>query len=490
MLRSIWRASALAILTMVAGCAAQAPKPNPYTGFYKNFSTCREEYAQMDARVEAAGVRDAGFWRVPGYSYLRTDRLHATFGPQVHGLNDVSEWITRMRELDQNARDYEYINLGMTDLEVSLQRDRFLNCGRILASIDLEVPGAWDKLVATAYPQDDYSSMARVLGLHALRGPDIRARQSALRDRLLKSHRETLSTEGPLQLWTVQPVEDLALLEGAERTMQFNALGYPNLFGSQWLALVEVNAPALWIEGGGESDLPAAPKWTAEGLSADVTRPVVNYQVGYTRFGTQMLVQITYSIWFRAPPGSRYTPIDGLSWRVTLDPHLKPLVYESLHPSGSDHRWYPVQALTRRTDGDADVVFIAQDFAPARRPVLRLAAGTHRLRRVLARSDAVSSGERAFALRPYEDLYTLPRPGGGSRSLFGPDGFVVGSQGRDDLAGWSSGIARPGVLRQAGHHAIALVERRHFDDPTLLDATFVAPEGEPAPVRVSNADIP
>lgn len=471
-----------AVFTVLMSCA-QPNKPSPFTGFYKDYWNCRDQYAEIDARIDASGVRDAEFYRVPGYPYLRTDRLLATFGPQVRSVDEVSEWVRRMRELDQESRDYEYMNLGLSELEAAQLRDRFLNCGRVLANIELTEPGALDALVAQVYPKDAYSLAARFFGLHALRKFAIDANETGLREELSSSRQQAPTDDGSaIQGWTVKPAEDLRLLQAVTAAVQFNVLGFPNLFGSQWRALAEIHAPRLWIESTDESEGPAAPTWTSAGLQADSARPIVSYQIGYTRFGDDLLIQITYSVWFRSAVTSRSSPIDGLVWRVTLDRQLEPLTYESLHPSGADHRWYPVRALTVRDDADLGESFVSPQPSP-RRAVLRIAAHTHRLMQVASDAASGPATQREFELRPYEELYTLPHPGGGTCSLFGPDGLVPTSRGSDEATGWWSGIRRPGALRQTGHQAIGRIGRRHFDDPDLMEATFVAPSAVEAAVR-------
>lgn len=463
-------------LLLVAACAKPIGS-SPFVGFYRGYENCRAQYAEMDARVDAAGVRDAEFYRVPGYPYLRTDRLLATFRHQVHGLNDVSEWMRRMRELDQDSRDFEYANLGIGELEASLLRDRFLNCGRILADIELQDPKAWERLLELVVPQDAYSGAARFVGLHALRVPGIRSRASTLHQRMAQEQVRPPNPQPPGALeWRARLTEDPAMVEQAVSSIQFNVLGFPNLYGSQWRALVETHAPHLRLAS--QDDGPVTPEWTADGIGADPSRPIMSYQIGYTRFGGSLLVQITYWTWFASQKASCCTPIDGLVWRVTLDRRLEPMIYESVHPSGADHRWYPARPIQFRRDDMSEESFVSPEMAPARDPVLWIETGTHRLVRVSDAGAAPSSPSirtPSFALQPYEDLYTLPLPDGGTRSLFGPDGLISESQGHDTMAGWSSGITRPGALRQAGHHAIGYITRRHFDDPDLMEATFVVP---------------
>lgn len=477
-MRLVTCGSAILVSLLLHGCAASPDAPSPFTGFYKNYANCRADYAAMDQRVDAAGVRDAAFYRVPGYPYLRTDRMHASFRNEVKGLNDVSEWVRRMRELDQESRDYEYINLGMSELDAAIQRDYFLNCGRILAAIELEDPERWAAMIEVVYPPDAYSGIKRALGLYPLMAPLMKARIEAAHEDAASAYvaaAESAPMPEAMRLWTVKPQQDLSLLDDAGDKVNVNMLGYPELYGSQWSALAERHAPNLLIETADDNDVPAVPVLAVDGPSADVTQPKVYYQINYTRFGSAKLVQISYSIWFKAAPGAARGPIDGILWRVTLDRHLSPMVYESLHASGSDHHWYLVQALKVRTAVEGEPAFIAPEPAPASGAALYLQQGSHALQRVVAVEQARSALTQRYELTHYEGLYTLPAPGGGTRSLFGPDGLVAGSYGVDPIGGWSSGIHRPGALRQQGHHAIAHVGRRHFDDPYLLEATFVAP---------------
>ena len=63
-------------------------------------------------------------------------------------------------------------------------------------------------------------------------------------------------------------------------------------------------------------------------------------------------------------------------------------------------------------------------------------------------------------------------PEGGTRSAFGPDGIVAGSERLESLFFWPMGIANAGAMRQWGRHATAFLGRRHFDDADLLEKRF------------------
>ena len=263
--------------------------------------------------------------------------------------------LRRMRELDLDARQIELTNLGMSEVDVATLRDRYLNCGHVLASIELDDPANWAKMIEAVQPPDDYSETSRVLGLYPLAVPAMKAKLQAQHQAALREFEAPLTAlpqQHPLKLWSVKPVEDLELIKDAHTIVQRNELGIPNLLFSAWRSLAEFNAPRLWIETADDSDRPAAPALAAGGATADPSQPVVNYQIDFTRFGKSKLVRISYFVWFKATDASATTPLDGFIWRVTLDDALQPLIYESLHASGRDHRWYPAQALKQKPAGD------------------------------------------------------------------------------------------------------------------------------------------
>lgn len=467
------------LLAVLAGCATQEAKPDPFVGWYKDYRNCSAEYAEIDARVAAAKVSYAGYYRVPGYPYLRTDRTLASFAYEVKTLEEIGGWIRRMREMDQEAREFEYRNLGMTLNQAAIQRDRFLNCGRILASIEfIDEPEAYANLLSAVQPQDDYSGVQRTLGLYALRASSMRARlveSQQVLDQMYAQPLEKLPASAPLTLWKPKPEADMSLVNVDFNKVLPDELGFPGLTESMWLALTEYHAPQLWIETASDADQPAGPKLTDKGVAADLSKPQVHYQVTFARFGGKALIQLNYLFWFKGANGEA---LDGFIWRVNLDDKAQLLAYESMHTSGSDHRWYPVRKLARREPADDahGVPVIAPQPAPEHMATLRIGATTHDILRVVDSAEVISgSVVQNYEIRRYDDLLMMPLPGGGTRSLFGSDGLVAGTHGKAPIGGFASGIRAPGVLRQLGRHAIAPVGRAHFDEPFLLESVFVPP---------------
>ncbi|EIT70489.1 hypothetical protein [Hydrocarboniphaga effusa] len=458
------------------GCA-QAPEKSPFTGFYKGYDSCRQEFAAADARIAGAGVGNAEYFRPPGFPYLRTDRMLASLRGELADRDAIWEWQRRMRELDRELREYELYNLNLNDYDRAVLRDRLADCGRVLADVELKNDRNWERLMRVVQPDDDYSTVARILGLHALTAAARTPRLRAERDAWVEAYRAPLpaQTAATSRIWTARPTEDF-LETAASDAVEVNVLGFPGLIGSGWRALAYAHAPRLRIEGTDGHDVPSRLRYGGAVLEADTSLPAVYYHLGYTRFGGQTLIQVSYYVWFAAPDETRTGPVDGFVWRVTFDPSLRPLVYDSAHGSGRDHRWYPVQALdARRSGADVEPQFIAPTMAPESAATLLLASGSHAVRRVVPEAQAQHAAAGEYELLPYEELYSLETATGSRRSVFGPNGVVRGSQGRDPMMGFSSGVADAGALRQIGHMPIANKGKRHWDDPDLLGWAFVDP---------------
>lgn len=482
------------LVTVVGGCTeekkpVQIP-PEQLVGLFKNISGCRDKYAAMDAKVDAAGVRNPAFYRVPGFPYLRVDRLMASYRDQLGTFDEAAGWVRRMREFDQEAREFEYENMGMTRQEAAILRFDFLVCSQGLAGLEMEIPENFELVRKTASVPDDYSTKTQVLGLYPLSTPLLRSKISRYEKDVRSEFAEPASAligDGPQLLWQVEPVEDLSLVPKHLYDTSPDELGLPGLVDSAWRAIAEAYAPQLAGLAAADARQLGAPTWTAAGLTVDTAKPTVNYQIGFVRFGQMSLIQVDYFLWFSRPAGASVAkdaaPIDGLIWRVTLDEFLKPLAYDSLRASGREHFWFPVQTrLQRQAEVDGQSPFLPQDGLAPESPRLVLAGSHGGLRQVQSAATPLANAEtRRYQLQRYEELYRLPLPGGGSRSLFDTAGFVPGT---DSVApGWmlASGIAEPGRLRHLAHLPIDYIGRRHFDDAHLLETVFVPLPAPPVP---------
>jgi len=468
------RAALLAAL-FTAACATP-PAPPPAS------QDCAAWYRDLDAQVDRHGVRDAQARRVEGFAYLRVNRLLASLrdesaadAPKLRAL------VARMQALDLQGREAELANLGLGDAPASLVRAR--ECGARLGEADLADPVARARLLERAAVPDDYSSAARFFGIYWLtRYPffsGVRQYQEEVRASFQAQPVLPTRRYAPPAAPPISRAAQAEAIAGAST----NPLGIPEPRGEALERLFAAHAPVFEVEQTGDYDRPGALGWRrgAGAPSVDPADPAVYRMAAWTRYRGRVLLQLVYTIWFSERPPSASLDLlsgslDGVTWRVTLAPDGEPLVYDTMHPCGCYHLFFPTP---RAQAVPAPASTLEWAFSPlslprveeGERPVLRIATRTHYVERVtLSRADG---GGTRYALRPYDALRSLPRPEGGRASAFGPDGLIAGSERAERWLFWPMGIDSAGAMRQWGRHATAFVGRRHFDDADLLEKRFV-----------------
>jgi len=154
------------------------------------------------------------------------------------------------------------------------------------------------------------------------------------------------------------------------------------------------------------------------------------------------------------------------------------LIADAVHNCGCYHLFFPSSRIRLRPQ---PATLEETAFAPQTLPAMaagehltiRIAHHTHFVERVLAASpDAVGHDAIRYLQADYEVLRTLPLPTGGSKSTFGADGIVPGTERGERYFYWPMGVPNAGAMRGRGHHATAFVGRRHFDDPILFETSF------------------
>ncbi len=420
-------------------------------------TACRERFAAIDARVEAAGVRDAGFHRIPGFPYLRSDRLIAAYRDSVDTFERMGDWTAQLRENDSLGRDVELSNLGLPRQERAQVLSDLRLCSVWLTNVELARPETFRRLIDAVVVPPEFSAATDAVSIEP-------------------SPSKGRAVLAPPQRWRPQLTVDAGEAPQDFASVHRDTLGRVGLYTSAWRALVEKHAPEWIIDTGGAHDRPGAMSFDGARPQVRTDQPVVYYLPGFARVHGRTLVQLSYVIWFSARPAQRpgdpeAGAVDGLIWRVTLDDAGQPLVYESVSVSGAHHQWYPVQSLPLRASMQGRVR-VASERAPAQ-PVVRVTSGTHAVSGVLARQADQPAG--TYALLPYEELLTLPKAGGGTRSLFGPDGVVPGSERAHGASSWPRGFPKPGAMRQWGHHLVSFSSGLHLDDPALIERTFELP---------------
>ncbi|MGQ0701239.1 MAG: hypothetical protein ACT4PZ_23715 [Panacagrimonas sp.] len=470
---------------LATGCASLTTPKRPEV---PQGESCLALYKQVDAQIQAAGVQDAGYSRIPGFPYLRSDRFSASFANEIPDMDAFWEWVGYLRANEDEARDVELFNLNMESEKRSSLLLDLRACGAWLRSWELDDEVWRKRLIAAVQPPADYSTTARALGLYPLAVPFLNRGLASFRREVEAEYARPLAqldAPGELVLWKAKPAkepnsEDFYADQTVDLTRKpRDRLGRIGMLWSEVNQMAQFHAPALWIESAGEYDRPGAPLAGRDKPGVDVENPVVYFRTGFNRFGGQNYLQISYFVWFserteERPGDPAAGPLDGLIWRVTLDHKGQPMMYDTIHACGCYHYGFPVQAFERREH--ADTILFPQAEVPTDRVALRLKSGTHAVRRVVSREQAVAASLKVYELKPYEDLLTLPADEGKrTQSLFGPDGIVAGTERRERYWLWPSGVRNAGAMRQWGRHATAFVGQAHFDDPFLFETVLVPP---------------
>jgi hypothetical protein len=477
-MQRVRRLAPLALL-VAAGCAA--PEALHLESASAERRECAQWYQSLDAQVDAAGVRDAQHARVPGFPYLRIDRMAAAWAPQAAGDERLLQaLIGRMQDLDLESRRHEIENLSPGRSGALLQRSRA--CARVLKEADLADPQARAQLLERSRVPDDYSTTRRVLGLYALTRLPFAAG-------VKRWEQDTAAVfaaapaEGARIRYAPPPGTTIARETVASllSRARYDPLRQPALSEREAQLLAAAYAPSFDIGVSGEHDRIGELRWRdAATLEVDAARAVVYVLPAYTRYGEHVLLQLAYTIWFAERPAQGPLDLlagrlDGLVWRVTLAPDGEPLLYDAIHPCGCFHQFFPTARARPRPAPDAleEWAFVPHSLprvTEGERPLVRLAAGTHAIERVsLVRG--IDSVVR-YAFRPYDELRSLPRPDGSRRSAFGPDGRIAGTERAERFFFWPMGIVSPGAMRQWGRQPTAFVGRRHFDDADLIERRF------------------
>jgi hypothetical protein len=488
-----------ALVWLIAGCASVDPYASAPALTQRAQSDavgdCVRRFAAFDARVDTAGVRDAEAARVPGYPFLRADRSTLRSAPNEADPAALTHArLTQMAALDAQGRAIEAANARLDPAELAdLERCRAL----LLEAARGAPQGALD----AARPPRAYNSAARVVGLYPLTqmpfALGIASWQAGVRTAYATPFPE-LAVAGE-RLRYVPGAAAGGALAGLlpSDAATASAFGRPALTPARAWQLAQQHAPVLVVDTIDRNDRFGTVGWRQSGerrfLAVDDAQPVAYVRVAWAHAGGAPALQIIYTWWFPARPPSAAVDLtaghlDALMWRVTLDAAGRPLLYDAAHACGCYHLFFPTERVRARPrplpgEGPLDESMFAPQVVhspgPDERMIIYVSGGEHQIQRVAVDQVPPAPGT-AYRLLDADRLRTLPLPavaGGGTRSAYGADGLVPGTERLERYLFWPMGVPSAGQLRQWGHHATAFVGRRTFDDPRLVDRYFTLAPG-------------
>lgn len=459
---------------------------------------CADAFSAIDLAINQAGTGDAQSASVPGFPYLRSTRFLAALGKRVPAKRDdgaFEYWTNWLAQTAISARKIELANLpiGTQDaLRRGLGKSPeavIVDCTAVLLASDRRRPDLQETLAGVVSAPDNYIDAFRVIGLYPVTSipvligferwkasnlPEFAQSPAKLK---LSGRLEFVSPEIETPSMEAEPVA--AIL----RRVADNPLNIPRPMKSDLHRLAAKFAPVFAIDVVGNFDRIGAPVLRyGRPPGIDTGTPRVYVQPSWAIINGVPLLQISYLAWFseRPPVGGvdiLAGKLDGLIWRVTIGSDGRPVMYDSIHPCGCYHLFFPVpptRLKAHQVDEPAEGTVVPRDapiLASGQRMVLHINSGNHYLRG-LSVFDDKTVRPILYDLLPMDSLRSLPAPDGSRRSLYGPDGLIAGSERAERWLLWPMGVRSPGAMRQWGTHATAFVGRRHFDDPYVIDKAF------------------
>ncbi len=489
-------ALAASALLAIAGCAGmQQPLQSDLASGAGEVKQCAAWFERLDAAIDQAGVRDAEAYPLPGFPHLRVNRFLASFGAQAKDNPAAfAEWEQQMRALDARTRSYEISNLpsdaivglGVADrAQAGRQTDR---CGEVLMQRDLADAGRQSLVLQQAQVPDDYADWKRVVGLYPLVKLPFYQFAQGWQSEAETMFQQAAAGNAPqhnLQLYrpAARGVDAAAAARIVTATRR-DALGIPQYSDADVQTLIDSFAPVFQVDTTDSFDQPGALHWAGAATpQVDTAHPTVYTRLAFTRYRGRTLTQLVYLLWFSERPLNGWADLvggklDGLIFRVTLDARGQPLIYDTIHPCGCYHMFFPTPAATPVPSPNSveEWAFIPRN-APAvaapQRILVRLTSRDHYVTDLRVAAAGDSSGI-PYALTDDGILRVLPTAQG-TRSIFGTTGIVAGTDRGERMFTWALGLEDAGAMREWGRHATALVGRRHFDDADLIDKRFDIP---------------
>ena len=484
------------IWIFLLGCAG--PMVQKEIGSFPRDARATLFFNHLDMTVEKYGVSDASGFAVPGFPYLRSNRFLATMKERLVTPDVGVYWAEQMLKLDLKSRRKELSNLPATALmEISAATGEAIDRDTIyqktesyalqLFRDDQIHPDFMDILKKAVTIPDEYSSVARFFGLYPLAAIPVTIATSMAYSRFKEWHRTPLNDldiDGRLIRFFPEEPDSAAhqiFMNSLYDPLSLDIFGLPVLTELDERRLANKFAPIIYQDVSKDYDRIGKIIWQDNQVRVDTGQPVAYFYTSHNFLDGHPVLQINYAFWYSERAGENAPwiergPLDGLSYRVTLDRTGKPVMVDIMNNCGCYYFFVPQKAIVAKvltTPGEiAPLVpaWLPAEF-PAKQMNLRVNSGWHQVQKVFTEEGSASGV--AYALIPYEALESLPKGAGQRESVFLPTGIMKDSWRIEPFIFFSMGIHNIGYMRQRSHHAIKMVGRGHFTDTDLFDRSFL-----------------
>jgi hypothetical protein len=455
-------------------------------------------FNHLDLTVKKYAVSDASGFVVPGFPYLRSNRFLEAMKERLVSADVGAYWVEQMLALGLACRQRELSNLSAAALmEISIATGETIDRDTVFKKTesyalqlfrdDQTHPDFMNILKRAVTIPDEYSSTARFFGLYPLACIPVSIATSLAYSRFKKWHRtplKDLDIDGRL-IRFLPASFDLAahpsFMNSLYDPLSLDVFGLPVLTKGDERRLANRFAPILYQDVVKDYDRIGKIIWQDDRVRVDTGQPVAYYYMSHNFLDGHPVLQINYVFWYSERAGENAPwiergPLDGLSYRVTLDRTGKPVMVDIMNNCGCYYFFVPQKAIIakiqKRPREIAPLVpaWLPQEF-PAKQINLRVNSGWHQVQKIFTQAGSVSGV--AYALIPYEELESLPKAAGQKESVFLPTGIMKDSWRIEPYIFFSMGIQNIGYMRQRGHHAIKMIGRGHFTDADVFDRSFL-----------------
>lgn len=463
-------------------------------------------FYHLDMTVKKYAVSDASGFTVPGFPYLRSNRFLAAMKERLVTPDADAYWVEQLLKLGFKSRRNELFNLpraalmeissatGETiDRETVVQKTESYALG--LFRDDRTDPDFMAILKRAVTIPDEYSGTARFFGLYPLASIPVTVATSMAYNRVKKWHGTDLKdfdVDGRLVRFFPEvfaPAAHPAFMNSLYDPLSLDLFGLPVLTEQDKRRLAHRFAPIIHQDVVNDYDRIGKIVWQGNKVRVDTGQPAAYFYTSHNFLDGHPVLQINYVFWYSERAGENAPwiergPLDGLSYRVTLDRTGKPVMVDIMNTCGCYYFYIPREAIISK------VVIRPGEFAPLvpawlpnefpeNQINLRVNSGWHQVQKVFTEED-FNAGS-SYALIPYGMLESLPTDTGQRESVFLPTGIMKNSWRIEPYIFFSMGIHHIGYMRQRGHHAVKMVGRGHFTDPDVFDGSFLftSPAQEP-----------
>ena len=454
-------------------------------------------YSELDGVIQKYGVSDASSFSIAGFPYMRTNRFLSAIKDQPDWIQRANHWVQQMLDLGLDSRQKEIANLPAAAVQElaqiikePLNRQLIIQKAEDYAyqllQSDQSHPDFLDMLQKSVQIPDEYSTLARWLGLYPLAGIPVTAGTAVAYNRYEKWHDtepSKLEILGALTQY-IPPRDnesaDSDIIKQSYNPNYLDALGLPKLTSQDEYQLALRFAPIIRQDVVENYDRIGRIAWQNNLVKVDSAHPSVYYYISHSFLDGHPVLQINYAFWYSERAGKNAPwiergPLDGITYRVTLDPTGDVAMLDVMNSCGCYFFFVPKkESVAKIINKPGEIAPLVPTWMPSQFPQKRLLlsinSGWHQVQGIMTDEDAPIM--QSYTLIPYSLLESLPREDGQNESVFTPAGIMKDSWRIEPYIFFSMGIEKIGYMRQRGHHAIKMVGRGHFSDPNLYDSSF------------------